>query len=138
MIEFGRNLGKEIKRVKLNWFGICLIGGGVLVAGGADGLTSGEYRFNFEKNKCEKVLTRLDPPVYSLKNPTEVCVKLDQGVPASELIAKYEEQAQKDRPWGLARVMVGGGAAAGALIVGLGPIFMNTRKRYPEESSIES
>ena len=132
MIEFGRNLANEIRRVRINWFGVSLIGGVMLAASGCDQLTSGARRFDSEKNKCEKVLTQLDPPVYSLKNPTDVCVRLDQGVPSKMIIAEFEEYAESLKPVGTVKLTVGAGSALAALGLGFGPIWLNARRRQPE------
>lgn len=133
MIEFGRNLGREIRR--LNWFSVSLFGGMLLAANGYDHMYSGEARFKWEASQCEKVLKQLDPPVYSLKNPTSVCVRLDQGVSPKIIIAEFDEQAQNERPLGISMLTVGAAATTGALFVGFGvPILRNAWKRRQEFS----
>ena len=64
---FKTEFGKEIKRIRINWFGVALIGGGMLAANGTDHIYSGEYRLKRETDKCEKILTQLNPPVFHLK-----------------------------------------------------------------------
>lgn len=127
MVEFGRSvyiLSQGVKRIKANWFGICLLSGGMLAASGVDGLDSGMDRFNKEVAKCEKVVSQTNPLVYKLKTATAVCVRLDQGVPPETIIAEFNEQAQKDRTSGLTRVIVGGASAVGALAIGFGPFLI--------------
>lgn len=133
--NFGRNLSREIIRLRINWFAVSYFGGVFLAAGGCDHLNSGEFRFDTEVSKCVKVLKQLDPPVYSLKNPTNICVRLDQGVSPKVIIAELEEQAQNERPLGLAMITVGSTVSTAALFVGFGvPILRNAWKRRQEYS----
>ena len=135
MIEFGRNFGRnfvsEVRRIRLNWLGIGLIGGGFLAAAGCDDLTTGSRRFQTAIQLCEKKLNQLDPPVYTLKNPTDVCARLDQGIPSKIIIAEFEEYAESLKPAGIVKLTVGASSALAALGLGFGPMILNSRRRRP-------
>lgn len=141
MKEFGRrfakNLNQGIRRIRINWFGVGLIGGSILALSGTEGFVSGASKFNAEVKGCEKVITQLDPPVYSLRTPTEICADLDRGVSSREIIAKFEEKAQQERPMNIVKFIGGTGLVLGTLAYGFGPILLNARRRTSESESSE-
>lgn len=118
----------DLKRIRPNWFGIFLFGGVALTAIGVDQLKSGQDRFSAAISQCEHVLVSLDPPVYSLKKPTDVCVQLERGVPAQDLLAQFEATALQDRPWGVGKLVTGAVSAVGALLIGFGLPLLRSRR----------
>ena len=117
-----------------------MLGGWFLAASGSDQLTSGENRFQTQVKRCEKVLTQLEPPVYSLKTFTDTCIKLEEGIPAKQILAQFQEQADNEKPIGTTKFGLGVTSVIGALTIGFGgptlAIITRARRRveYEQES----
>lgn len=131
---------KEFFGRRPNWFGICLIGGGFLAASGCDQLTSGENRFQTEVKRCEKVLTQLEPPVYSLKTFTDTCIKLEEGISSKQILAQFQDQADNEKSVGTTKFALGAASVVGALTIGFGgpTLAIITRARRKAEYEQEN
>ncbi len=132
MVELGKFLRREKNKVMAALF----LGGAMLGAAGFIDLTStGADKFNEHMGQCVKGLTQIDPPVYTLKNPTDFCLRLEQGVPSQTIIAEFDQQIQKGIPWALARGIGGGVAVGGSLAVGISDVMARRRRQVAATSA---